>query len=60
VSQLKPPSQVVADVEAERWFAFLTSQLIRRGVHKSVPALEADIRAWTKIWCACSGPGGWT
>jgi hypothetical protein len=34
----------------EQWFAFLTSQLIRRGVHKSVQALEADIRAWIKIW----------
>ena len=36
--------------QVERWFAFLTSQLIRRGVHKSVQALEADIRAWIKIW----------
>ena len=36
--------------QVERWFGFLTSQLIRRGVHKSVQALEADIRAWIKIW----------
>ncbi len=26
--------------------AFLTDQLIRRGVHKSVQSLEADLRAW--------------
>ena len=36
--------------QVERWFGFLTSQLIRRGVHKSVQALEADIRAWIEIW----------
>jgi transposase len=36
--------------QVERWFGFLTSQLIRRGVHKSVQALETDIRAWIKIW----------
>jgi transposase len=36
--------------QVERWFGFLTSQMIRRGVHKNVQALEADIRAWIKIW----------
>ncbi len=36
--------------QVERWFGFLTSQLIRRGTHKSVQALETDIRAWIKIW----------
>src|SRR5262249_33367241 len=30
----------------ERWFGELTTKLIQRGVHKSVQALEADIRAW--------------
>ena len=34
----------------ERWFGFLTSQMIRRGVHKSVHALEADIRARVENW----------
>jgi transposase len=36
--------------QVERWFAFLTDQLIRRGVHKSVQALEKDIRNWVKTW----------
>src|SRR5512133_155736 len=30
--------------QVERWFGFLTDQLLQRGVHKSVQALEADIR----------------
>lgn len=36
--------------QVERWFAYLTDQKIRRGSHKSVQALEADIRAWVKSW----------
>ena len=36
--------------QVERWFGFLTDQKIRRGAHKSVQALEADIRAWVKSW----------
>ena len=31
--------------QVERWFGLLTDQLIRRGVHTSVVALENDIRA---------------
>ncbi len=31
--------------QVERWFGFLTDQMIRRGVHKSVQALEKDVRA---------------
>ncbi|MER6146798.1 hypothetical protein [Streptomyces hirsutus] len=27
-----------------------SSQVIRRGAHKNVQALEADIRAWVKDW----------
>ena len=30
----------------ERWFAEITTKLLRRGVHRSVPDLETDIRAW--------------
>jgi len=29
---------------------FLTDQMIRRGVHKSVAALEKDIRNWIREW----------
>ena len=32
--------------QVERWFGFLTDQLIRRGVHKSVATLESDVRGW--------------
>ncbi|AQZ70432.1 IS630 family transposase [[Actinomadura] parvosata subsp. kistnae] len=36
--------------QVERWFGFLTDQLIRRGVHKSVQSLEQDIRDWIAHW----------
>jgi transposase len=45
--------------QVERWFGFLTSQMIRRGVHKSVQALEADIRAWVETWNASPRPFVW-
>ncbi len=44
----------------ERWFGFLTEQKIRRGVHKSVQALEADIRAWIADWNTNPTPFIWT
>ena len=34
----------------ERWFGELTTKLLQRGVHKSVQALEADIRNWITLW----------
>lgn len=34
----------------ERWFGFLTDQILRRGVHKSVAALQKDIQSWIKNW----------
>ncbi len=34
----------------ERWFAELTNKKIRRGAHRSVQALERDIRDWIKKW----------
>jgi transposase len=46
--------------QVERWFAYLTDQLIRRGVHKSVHALEADIRAWIADWNTNPKPFVWT
>ena len=36
--------------QVERWFGFLTDQKIRRGAHKSVQSLEADIRSWIASW----------
>ncbi|WP_192748371.1 IS630 family transposase [Actinopolymorpha pittospori] len=46
--------------QVERWFAFLTDQLLRRSVHKSVQALEKDIRAWIKTWNTDPKPFVWT
>ena len=46
--------------QVERWFGYLTSQKIRRGVHKSVQALEADIRAWIDTWNENPRPFTWT
>ncbi len=36
--------------QVERRFGLLTEQLIRRGVHTSVAALEQDVREWIKNW----------
>ena len=46
--------------QVERWFGFLTDQMLRRGVHKSVQALEADIRAWVADWNQHPRPFIWT
>ena len=46
--------------QVERWFGYLTDQLIRRGVHKSVQALEADIRTWIENWNQNPRPFAWT
>ena len=46
--------------QVERWFGFLTDQLIRRGVHKSVQALEKDVRAWIETWNENPRPFVWT
>ncbi len=45
--------------QVERWFGFLTDQMIRRGVHKSVQALEADIRGWIAQWNQDPKPFVW-
>lgn len=46
--------------QVERWFAYLTMQLLRRGVHKSVAALEKEVRAWIASWNADPKPFVWT
>jgi transposase len=46
--------------QVERWFGYLTDQLLRRGVHKSVQALEADIRNWIEHWNQDPKPFAWT
>jgi transposase len=46
--------------QVERWFGYLTDQMLRRGVHKSVQALEADIKAWIASWNENPKPFIWT
>lgn len=46
--------------QVERWFAYLTEDLLQRGDHRSVQALEADIRAWIKAWNENPKPFVWT
>jgi transposase len=46
--------------QVERWFGLLTDKRLRRGVHKSLRALENDIRAWIKAWNADPKPFTWT
>ena len=43
----------------ERWFSYLTTDLLQRGVYKSVQTLEKDIRAWIKLWNADPKPFVW-
>ena len=44
----------------ERWFAELTQKKLKRGVHRSVQALEHDIRAWLADWNDQPRPFVWT
>lgn len=44
----------------ERWFAELTSKLLKRGTHRSVHALNADVRAWIQTWNDSPRPYVWT
>jgi transposase len=46
--------------QVERWFGLITDQMIRRGVHKSVQALESDIRTWIEHWNEDPRPFTWT
>ena len=46
--------------QVERWFGELTAKMLRRGAHKSVQALEADIRAWIDNWNNDPKPFVWT
>jgi len=44
----------------ERWFSELTTKLLRRGKHRSVRALNADIRNWIDSWNENPRPYVWT
>jgi transposase len=46
--------------QVERWFGLLTDKQLRRGVHKSLQALEKDIRTWVTTWNENPRPFTWT
>jgi len=46
--------------QVERWFGYLTDQLLRRGVHTSVAALEKDVPEWITDWNENPKPFAWT
>jgi transposase/transcriptional regulator with XRE-family HTH domain len=44
----------------ERFFGYVTADLLQRSDHRSVQALEADIRQWVHAWNAEPKPFVWT
>jgi transposase len=46
--------------QVERFFAFVTEDLLQRSHHDSVQQLEADIRGWVKDWNTHPKPFIWT
>jgi transposase len=44
----------------ERWFSELTTKKLQRGTHRSVRALNTDIRAWIEAWNDNPRPYVWT
>ncbi len=44
----------------ERWFAELTNKKLKRGTHRSVQALNHDIRQWIETWNDNPRPYVWT
>ncbi len=46
--------------QVERLFAYVTADLLQRSDHRSVRALEADLRKWVKAWNDNPKPFIWT
>lgn len=46
--------------QVERFFAYITADLLERSDHRSVQALESDIRDWIKAWNENPKPFIWT
>jgi transposase len=46
--------------QVERWFGLLTDKQLRRSAHRSVQALEKDIRDWITGWNTHPRPFVWT
>jgi hypothetical protein len=53
-------AQLVQQGLSYREIGCLTDQMIRRGVYKSVQALETGIRAWIENWIQNPRPFTWT
>ncbi len=50
------PDQLQRVNQVERWFAYITADLLRRSDHRSVYALNADTRACDTNWKANPQP----
>jgi hypothetical protein len=46
--------------QVERWFGLLTDKKLRRSTHRSIQALERDIRDWISRWNTDPKPFTWT
>jgi transposase len=46
--------------QVERLFAYVTADLLQRSDHRSVQALEKDLREWVKAWNENPRPFVWT
>ena len=46
--------------QVERFFAYVTADLLQRSDHRSVQALEANVRNWVKAWNENPKPFIWT
>jgi transposase len=46
--------------QVERWFSCLTTQMLQRSAHRSVQALEEDVRTWISTWNQNPRPFTWT
>jgi transposase len=46
--------------QVERFFAFVTEDLLQRSHHDTAQQLEADIRGWIKDWNTHPKPFIWT
>lgn len=54
------PDRLLVDQAGRAVFGYLTDRMIRRGAHKNVKNLEAEIRAWIKNWNDDPKPCIWT
>ena len=59
VLHFTPPSSSWLNL-VERWFGELTTKKLQRGTHRSVRALNTDIRAWIETWNDDPKPYVWT